>query len=244
MKTYSLRKTLLAALAAVLVQGSASASTIFWESAFNDLLYDSNGLALDAGFSFEIGTFGGFVPTLANINDWDGNWKVFDRAFDPDANGWNTVDQFFTGTVDHLVTGESSSADAVPGTVFTQGETAFLWVYNTKARNLTTEWALLGDGTSTGDAADDWIIPDPADPPGTSYVWQLADLDQVVFGGGNNVQGSGSFTTDPGTFSLQTHLVPVPEPGSALLVLLTVGLWATRCRSGRGASFTIARESH
>jgi len=46
----------------------------------------------------------------------------------------------------------------------------------------------------------------------------------------NNVESAGTFSTNPGTFNLQTHQ-PVPEPGSALLLMVAacaVGIRRTR----------------
>ena len=106
----------------------AQAGTIFWGSAFNDQLFDSNGVPLDESFSFEIGSFGSFVPTYQNVDLWGANWKVFDRAYDPDANGWKAEDQFFVGTVNYNTLGNSDSPDANPTDVFAQGETAYLSV--------------------------------------------------------------------------------------------------------------------
>ena len=48
-------------------------------------------------------------------------------------------------------------------------------------------------------------------------LYELGDADEAIIGGANGIQGPGTFTVDPGTFSLQTHVVP--EPGSALLIL-------------------------
>lgn len=198
------------------LNASANASTVFWGSNFNDNLFDSTGAPLDTTYSFEIGSFGSFTPTYQNVDQWVANWKVFDRAFDPDANGWNAVDQFFVATVDHTLSGGSSSLDANPSDVFTQGETAYLWVYNSKTILPTSEWALVTDGISTGDTGDDWIFPDPANVLG-SFNWNLSDANSAIVGGANGVQGAGTFSTTPGVFSLQTAVVP--EPGSALLLL-------------------------
>jgi len=216
---------LLSALLLVMLLGAAQpsrASTIFWGSAFGvDVLMDSNGQPLGGEFSFEIGSFdAGFVPTLSNLNDWAANWKVFDRAFDPtplipddgDPEGWSEENQAFAGTVDHTLTGGSNSPDANPASVFPQGEIVYLWVYNTKARNLDTEWALVTDGTGVGDNINysDWVFPDPTDLG--SYDWQLEDADLAIYGALNGTTGGG----DP--FTIQTSLVPVPEPGSVLLL--------------------------
>lgn len=212
----------------------AHASTIFWESSVNSNLYDAAGQPLGGEFSFEVGSFAnGFVPTAANLNDWAANWKVFDRAFDAtpgditdgDADGWNAQDQFFTRTLFHQSDGTSSSPYADPADTFPQGEIVYLWVYNTKDRIGSTEWALVTDGGLAGDTADDWVYPDPAEPDSTSYVWHLADANEALIG---SVSGSGA------TYTLQTSLVPVPEPGGAILaglpLLAGLLLRRRRCR--------------
>lgn len=204
--------------------GPAHASTVFWSSVFNDLLFDSNGQPLNGTYSFEVGTFGGFIPTYQNVDQWEANWKVFDRTFDPtpsdpndgDPEGWNVPDQFFTATVTHDSLGHSSSADADPLDVFTQGEKVYLWAYNSKIIVPGSEWALVTDSDFAGNSSSPWVIPDPADTGG-SYDWQLADADAAVIGGVNNVQGDGGFGVTPPAFSLQTAVVP--EPGSLLLLL-------------------------
>ena len=195
----------------------AQASTVFWGSNFNDNLFDSSGNALDSTYSFEIGAFtGGFTPTYQNVDQWQANWHVIDRAYDPDANGWNSTDQFFVGTVDFNTDGTSNSPDASPGDVFAQGGVVYLWAFNSKSIVPGSEWALVTDGSPVGDLADDWIIPDPLDTV-SSFSWQLTDANSSIIGGANGVQGPGTYSTTPGVFSLQTAVVP--EPGSALLLL-------------------------
>ncbi|MES2506101.1 MAG: PEP-CTERM sorting domain-containing protein [Verrucomicrobiota bacterium] len=232
--------TLCAALSALAMPLSSRGSTINWSSDFNDLFYDAGGQVLDGNFSFEIGSFAsGFVPTGSNINDWAANWKVFDRAFDPtpgdpgdgDPEGWNTVDQFYVGTAEHLITGGSGSVDANPSDTFAQGEVAYLWVYNTKNRETGTEWALVTDGSGLGDVADDWVFPDPTEPASTSYEWQLADADAAIYGGLNGTTGGGQ------PYTIQTSLVPVPEPGPVLLLGMAalVGLMSRRRRGDASA---------
>lgn len=218
MKIPSLTKPALALVAALAcLCAPVRASTVFWDSAFNDLLFDSNGNPLDTSFSFEIGTFGSFVPTYGNVDQWAANWKVMDRAYDPDVNGWNATEQFFVGTVDHQIDGTSSSLDANPGDIFAQDEIVYLWVYNSKSIVPSSEWALVTDGTSVGDSLDgaDWVIPDPADTGG-SYNWHLSDANTAVIGGANDDRGPGAYNATPLDFSLQTAVVP--EPGSAFLL--------------------------
>lgn len=217
------RLYLACALALAWIYGSASASTVFWGSAFQDNLFDSKGSALDSSYSFEIGSFvAGFDPTTRHVSEWQANWKVFDRAYDPDANGWNSSFQFFVATVDHNADGTSSSPDASPLDVFTQGAVAYLWAYNSKSIVPGSEWALVTDGSNT---PNQWRFPNPADTAG-SYNWDLATANTAVFGGANGVRGDGTFSATPAVFSLQTAVVP--EPGSALLLFVALAGWASR----------------
>ncbi|WP_395742929.1 PEP-CTERM sorting domain-containing protein [Prosthecobacter sp.] len=225
MKTPSLLPRLFCLALALAWTHGAQASTVFWGSNFNDNLYDSSGNALDSTYSFEIGSFGTFVPTYQNIDQWQANWHVIDRAFDPDSNGWNSTEQFFVGTVGFNTDGTSDSPDANPADVFTQGDVVYLWVYNSLSIVPGSEWALVTDGSPVGDSADDWIIPDPADTS-SSFNWQLTDANSAVIGGANGVQGPGGYSTTPSVFSLQTAVVP--EPGSALLLLAAAAAHLTR----------------
>lgn len=227
-----LSKLLCLALALAWTQG-AQASTVFWNSLFNDALFDSSGNTLDSSYSFEIGTFGdsftSFIPTYQNIDQWAANWHVIDRAYDSDPNGWNWPEQFFTGTVGFDTNNISDSAEADPAFQFIQGSVVYLWAFNSKNIVSTSEWALVTDGAAVGDLSpDDWIIPDPADTLG-SYNWQLTDANSTIIGGANGVQGPGEYSVTPGVFSLQTAVVP--EPGSALLLFAAAAAHLIRrCR--------------
>ena len=227
MKTNSTLNPLLAlSLALAWMCGTAGAGTIFWGSPFPagpPLLVDSHGQPLDGSYSFEIGSFGAFVPTYANVDQWVANWKVFDRAFDPtpadafdgDPEGWNTEFGFFAGTVNHNLANGSDSPDANPLDVFATGEKVYLWAYNSKDIVPTSEWALVTDSNPVGNLNSSWLFPDPNAPtPDADY--QLADADEAIIGGVNDVQGPGEYSVTPPSFSLQTAVVP--EPGSAFLL--------------------------
>lgn len=225
MKTSShLSRLLCFALALAWTQGS-QASTVFWGSNFNDNLFDSTGTALDTTYSFEIGTFGSFTPTYQNVDQWASNWHVIDRAYDPDANGWNAAQQFFVGTVGFNTDGTSDSPDANPADVFAQNDVVYLWAYNSKSIVPSSEWSLVTDGTVVGNTGDPWVIPDPADTT-SSFNWQLSDASDAVIGGVNGVQGPGTYSATPGVFSLQTAVVP--EPGSVWLLLAAAAAHLTR----------------
>jgi hypothetical protein len=209
------------------VPSAGSASTVYWSSDLNSLLFTSTGATLDGTFSFEIGTFdNSFLPTWANFDQWAANWRVIDRIFDPtpedpddgDPEGWNIPDQFYTGVVEFDALGQSASPDADPATYsHLQGQQVYLWVYNSKTQVPGTEWALITNTGGTGNSFTEWVIPDPLDNL-NSYEWNLRDADTAIVGGVNETRGGGFFSIDPGTYNLQTAVVP--EPGSLLLLVM------------------------
>ncbi len=211
---------LLLFLTAWLLPSLALARTISWSNMVEDNFFNSQGVALDATFTFEIGIFiNGFVPSATNLNDWNANWLVFDAAIAND--GWNVNAQFFSSSTEQLSSGESSSGFASPG-IFPANAQAYLWVYNSKAVADSSERALVSDLSPTGniEGTDRWIFPAPPVAQSTSPIltWQLADAETAIYGavqsGGS--QGGGSVSNQPGVFSLQTY--QVPEPGSTLLI--------------------------
>jgi hypothetical protein len=231
MKTRSSRFIIAVVLAMLLViPFSATATVVFWGSLNNDFLYDSNGSPLNSDFVFEVGIFdttGGWTPNSSNMSEWGARWMLFDRVVT--GAGWNANNQFFESQVSHTITGGSDSSDANPTHVFPQGAQAYLWVYDTQDFVFGAEWALVADfEKSTNAFGLGWEFRDPGLPPAETFDWQTRDLDTAIFGGVNNVQGAGSFTVNPGVFTIQTHAVP--EPGSALLLLLAAGAGFLRRR--------------
>lgn len=256
MKRASLLKLLLALIALTAAASShrASGAEIIFYSAYGDTLLNStasvdnpNPLSsqrLDATFSFELGTFGGFIPTYGNISQWAANWKVFD-AYTVGNSGWDEPNQNIAGS-DHLLptgtptVGNSSSVEADPLDLFAQGERIYLWVFNSKSIVPGSEWALLTDSNPLDNTNSPWVMPDPSDT--ASYELHLREANEAVIGGVNGVRGPGGYTyanppninntpTTTTPFSIQTAVVP--EPGSALLVFTAAAAFLTTRRTTR-----------
>ena len=204
----------------VILISCASASTIFWGSKQNDTLVDSAGNSLDASYQFELGYFNassGWAPTSLNISEWESRWIVFDKA--SFGLGWDPTNREINTSVEHTSTSGSTSSSANPASVFTQGATVYLWVYDTKSLLGNAEWALLCDSDKSANVFPGaWEFPNPIEQNGESYDWQTRDLDTAILGGVNGIRGPGSYSFDPGVFTIQTHAVP--EPGSALLMIM------------------------
>ena len=212
-------------VALLLASSAARGSGVGWgNSPFDSLsLYDSTGALLDDTYVFELGTFGGFVPLISNIDLWAANWKLLDSAQAPDTSGWNSAAKYFTSSftfeTDGTVQGLAGSS------LFTTGEQAYLWVRSGD------EWALVTDNTVGVGPDNIWQLPNPADSLGQPLTWNLNSATTAIIGGVNGIQGGGDYTADPGsTMRLQTHVVP--EPGSALLILVA-GCLARLRRSKR-----------
>lgn len=209
-----------------------AAHTINWGNSVGSSLYSSTGSALDDSYTFELGSFGTFVPTEFNMTEWLSNWKVFDRAAAPAGSGWNSGAGYFTSSSTLLGNGTSSEAVtwSLPGYTFGAGEQGYIWVYNTQTLTPnSSEWSLYTNGFD-GNAANDWLFPTPSDQTGLPLDWRLDGATFSPFGAINSTQGPGDYSVDPGTLNLQTHTTTVPEPGSALLVVLSAGalLWRRR----------------
>lgn len=208
-------------IAALLLLASgfrSEARTINWGSAVGDTLLTSNGVLLSDVFTFELGTFGGFVPSVSNLDQWGANWKIFDRAIAPAIDGWDSGSGFFSGTATLEADGTSDSSPPLPAFTFTEGEQAYIWVYNTLAVDSTTEWALVTNNSLDGNPLDDWLMPAHSAQVQQPLEWRLSNATEVPFGGLNDDEGPGDYTVTPPSFELQTHTVP--EPSSILLAML------------------------
>jgi len=192
------------------------ASTLVWGSTPGDSLYTSYGLALDANFIFELGTFGSFIPTLANADEWLTNWKVFDRAQAPAIDGWNPGAGYFASEATLTTTYQSTSPYASSSVTFAAGEQVYIWTYNTLVFAQGAEWALITNDSSDGNAGDNWVMPEPECCGASVLEFRVEDATKVPLGGVNDERGPGTFTADPPAYQLQT--ASVPEPGAGFLL--------------------------
>lgn len=198
----------------------AHAASVSVTSGVGDTLVNSAGLNLDASFTFQIGSFvSGFTPDVLNVSLWEANWKPFAQATAPAVNGWNTTARYFSSGAEFQV-GGTSSAGLGPVT-FSQGEQLYLWVFDTRAISATAEWALVTNNSTDGNAADNWVLPNPSDLTAGVGDFLLGSASVSVVGGANNNYGGGTITNPLGSFQLQTALIPVPEPGAAMLLAIT-----------------------
>lgn len=194
----------------------AKATTLIWGSTPGDELYTSYGSALDGNFIFELGTFGSFIPTLANADQWLTHWKMFDRAEAPAANGWNAGAGYVASEATLLTDYTSDSSYASSSVTFAEGEQVYIWTYNTLVFAQGAEWALITNDSTDGNAADNWVIPEPECCGASVAEYRIEDATSVPLGGVNDDRGPGTFTADPPSYQLQT--ASVPEPASGLLL--------------------------
>jgi hypothetical protein len=155
---------------------------------------------------------------------------VFDRAQSGD--GWNSGISYFTSDAQLQETfSPTVGTSSFNGQPFTAGETAYLWVYNDLSIGPGTEWALVRDG-SNGPLSPNWVMPTPDDTNVNTIDWDLLQADTAIFGQVNGVIGGGNFSPigDPGGGVAWLQTAPVPEPGSALLLLIASFLGFRRRR--------------
>lgn len=209
--------TLLVLLAAGMI--SLPARTIEWGNSVGDILVDSNGVALDDSYVFELGSFGLFTPTELNMDQWAANWKAFDRAEAPAAEGWNSAFSYFSSSATLETGGVSSESPPLPAFTFQPGEQAFIWIFNVLDIEPGTEWGLFTNDSLDGNAGNDWLFPEPGDKTDLPLEWRLFDAQSVIYGGLHGEQGAGEYAVDPPAYQAQTHIVP--EPSGALLLGLT-----------------------
>lgn len=203
--------------------------SIDWGTAFNDELYDAGGSPLTAAFEFEMGTFsGGFVPTLANSGAWESQWKAMETASFNAPMQYVAENSILTSNGPDLIwerdqTGDEEAALSNPH-LFAPGETVYVWTFNSKTLTEATQWALVTGAGATLDT--DWTLSAAlGDPVATTRQWRLSNADLSIVGGLHDLRGPGSYDATPASFTLQTTLmVPIPEPGSSVLLVFAAVL--------------------
>ena len=210
---------------------SHAAPNIFWHNSGGDILLQSDATDLDSSFQLELGYFASsFTPTASNTTEWSTYWQPWDLlstqgGFNPSA-GFYASSKSFNGASTASVVSEYGQSFSIP-----TGSQAYVWVYNSRDHLEGTEWALVTNTASDGNAAPAWLFPNPLlDASPGDPDWQLLDVGTVVLGGVEDVQGPGSFSANPGSFALQTSAIP--EPGAALLIF-TIGITAQISRRRR-----------
>ena len=169
-------------------------------------------------FSIELGSFlNGFIPTLENIEQWAGNWGIFDAVTTPDS---DSSDGFiasgeqsrFVGSAGLTLGQTSDSEDSNNTDVFAPGSQAYVFIRNADIIEAGTEFLLY-----TSEEGVAWQF-DSVQNSSISFspVWFVSQADTVLFGGLNGEAGPGGFTDTSGDFVLRTHSV-IPEPSVALL---------------------------
>lgn len=240
----TLRSTAFVVGILLLAQSSAKAVTIAW-GAPNDDFFDSDGNALTSSstsgpYTAYLGYFDTITPTSGNLTSWIGDFVVFDSVSvnlnNPTTNPLG-VDGF-TSAADLNAAEQSSSPNATPSATFPAGTQAYVWMRNQDAVNSDMEWALYTD--------ESWDFPtgdnDGHDPNGHERWFVSSNPDTDVFGVsefGTRDTYADSNAPEERTqpldgegeairFGIQTGTIP--EPSSAILALLGLGLLVRRRR--------------
>ena len=208
----TMRKLPLLLALATLFTPIAPAQTLNWASPVFSSIVDSEGLALDNSFTFQLGVFNpGFTPEESNTSEWFDNWVMLDQAdYDPSI-GYFTASIFLKDVPNY-------------STIFAEKE-AYLWIRNANTAEPGTEW-FLGRATS-------WVLPQEilgCCGNGLPVEWSVSDLETTVpdFGTQGGHEGPG-VVVNSGTFSLQTATF-IPEPGSVSLVIIATMMLLGRRR--------------
>ncbi|MCB1095530.1 MAG: hypothetical protein KDN22_08105 [Verrucomicrobiae bacterium] len=196
----------------------ASADSISWGTKLaGETFYQSDGSVFDNTFQFQLGVFeeispgSPFIPTEGNISLWNSHWRVFNEA--TETNGAYNVGANAVLLTEPL---DSSGTSALGGSFVFFDEQPYVWAFNNKVGDATSEWALYTDAS--------WVFPSSsADTNPVTHSFFLADSGTVaVFGGINDTSSdTGNRSSFPENFSIQTH--SVPEPSVVLFLVVATG---------------------
>jgi hypothetical protein len=193
----------------------SGAQQLNWGAPIGTQLIDSNGDAIDDSFVFELGAFAlNFDPTEANVGEWLTHWRVFDALTFHPVNGFSTSTLFIGNGV------TSGSPHATDPSFSFAGLDAYMWIRKGSDPVPGSEW-FVG-------RAIDWEFPlVGGDCCATNIIqWSVSDLgpgELPEWGRHYDESGPGHSTfKDPLTDEdgMQTHTFIIPEPTSALLLLV------------------------
>lgn len=124
----------------------------------------SGGVAMDAGFQFELGVFdSGFTPTLSNRHDWLNHWNAAQGAsYDPGNSRFTDELEIFDNDAPFVI--------GAPG-----------WVFGRKTTATGSEWILFRSSS--------WSWPEVFPFSPEALQWDAADADTVLAG---QVNGGGA----------------------------------------------------
>ena len=186
-------KILILALAATLSVASEAAEFVIGNYEVN--LTRQDGTAWGDFLDVELGTFQtGFTPTAGNMGSWGTNFASIGTAgyYDPSGPEWS----------DSILLPSNSSPYAA-------GAQMYLWVYDSKVVDGTSQWLLLSDSSWKMNA----ITP------------ESMTTDYVFTSGTHVVDGVGSFNySDMVASTAFATAVPEPSTYAAILGFVTLGL--------------------
>lgn len=142
---------------AVVTAGMAGAETLNWYSPPNRTNHDSAGAPMNSAYQFQLGVFtSGFVPTAANVGQWDTYWVP------AQSTPYNATTKAF----------ESNFTVASNAAPFTVGAKAYVRGRRTGTAN--DEWILFRHTSWT------WPAPNPMNP--FPVEWSAASANEVILG--------------------------------------------------------------
>jgi hypothetical protein len=209
----------------ILLTASAAhgrAGSIDWGSSVMDQIFDAQGNYLSADYSFEMGVFAdNFVPSAQNLALWESKWKPIEKAAYNAPMRYVTENSILTASGSDLIWQRDAVGDEggplTNPNLFKPGDQVYVWAFNNKSVTVTSQWALItGDGV-TNDT--NWTLSlAMGDALAVTRNWRFSNADTAIVGGLNNLREPGNYSATPGTFTLQTTLIAIPEPTSTLLL--------------------------